>query len=403
MKLNLKHRFPIFQTHPELTYLDSAASTQKPDTVLEKVNRFYRERYANIHRGMYTLSVQATDDYDRARERVARFINAPSPDNLVFLRNATEGINLVAQSWGRQHVNADSNMVITIMEHHANFVPWQTLASQTGAELRIVPMTQDTLEPDLDAMDRMVDDNTALVAVTMASNVLGTVPDVDRILQLARQNGAVTLLDAAQYVPHHPLDIQSLDPDFLVFSGHKMLALDGIGVLYGRRDLLDTMPPFLTGGDMIERVTVDRTTWAPVPQKFEAGTPFIAGAVSLHAAIDFLEETGLAVITEHERVLACLAHERLEELGGVTLYRSFEQISNGILPFNVDGVHPHDTATILAEENVCVRAGHHCAAPLIDTMDEMALARASFYVYNDEADVDRLVQSVRKVKELFRK
>lgn len=403
MKLELKHRFPIFATHPELTYLDSAASTQKPDTVLDTVNRFYRERYANIHRGMYTLSVQATDDYDRARERVAAFVNAPSPDNLVFVRNATEGINLVARCWGGQHIRPENNIVVTIMEHHANFVPWQALAGETGAELRIAPMTPDTLEPDLDAMVRLVDNKTALVAVTMASNVLGTLPDMDRIRRLARQHGAAILLDAAQFVPHHRLNIQALDPDFLVFSGHKMLALDGIGVLYGRRDLLESMPPFLTGGDMIERVTVDRTTWAPLPQKFEAGTPFIAGAVSLHAAIDFLEDAGLDNITAHESALARMAHEKLDQLGGITLYRPYDKIGNGILAFNVNGVHPHDTATILAEENVCVRAGHHCAAPLIDTMQEMALARASFYVYNDETDVDRLVRSVQRVKELFRK
>ena len=403
MMTNLKHRFPIFASHPGLTFLDSAASTQKPDTVLETMDRFYREGYANIHRGMYSLSTGATAAYDRARGKVAEFIGVPRPEDLVFTRNATEGVNLVVQTLGRHCLKPGTNVVVTILEHHANFVPWQQLATETGAEFRVVPVHPETLELHMDRLTRAIDDNTAFVAVTMASNVLGTEPDVRAVIQTARKHDAFILVDAAQYAPHHRLNVRELDPDFLVFSGHKMLALDGIGVLYGRTRLLAEMPPFLTGGDMIERVTVDRTTWAPVPEKFEAGTPFIGGALSLAAAIDFLEEVGMDAISEHETELARMAHDELSALGGVTLYRTRDRICNGILPFNVDGVHPHDTATILAEADVCVRAGHHCAAPLIDAMNEMALARASFYLYNDETDVERLVQAVQHVKEVFRK
>lgn len=403
MNETLKRRFPIFSSHPGLTYLDSAASTQKPDAVLNAVSRFYRESYANIHRGIYALSEQATSLFDRARERTAAFIGAADSRSLVFTRNATESINLVAHTVGKERVTADSTIVVTLLEHHANFVPWQRLAEQTGAKLIPVGINRDTFQLDMDAMEAAITDDTAIVAVTMASNVLGTTPDVRRILEWARAHHALTVLDAAQYVPHHVLNVADLDPDFLVFSGHKMLALDGIGVLYGRLELLEEMEPFLTGGDMIERVTVDKTTFAPVPQKFEAGTPFIGGAVSLGAAVDFLDEIGMDTVREQESKLARHAADRLVDLGGVTVYRDPLTIHNGILPFNITGVHPHDSATILADMDVCVRAGHHCAAPLIDELDEMAIVRASFYLYNDADDIDRLVDAVKRVKEVFRK
>lgn len=399
----MKDRFPIFQHNPDLVFLDTAASAQKPDAVLGAVDRFYRTTYANIHRGMYGLSIQATEHYDAARKRVAGFIGAPDPDSVVFTRNATEGINLVAYTFGDRHVGPGDEIVVTLLEHHANFVPWQRLAEKTGARFIPVGIHPDTLELDMEAMAKALSHRTRIVACTLASNVLGTTPDVARVVRLAREVGAVTVVDAAQYVPHHPLNIAAIDPDFLVFSGHKMMALDGIGVLYGRPALLRDLPPFLSGGDMIERVTVDRTTYADPPQRFEAGTPFIAGAVSLAAAIDFIETIGIDAILAHETRLARLAQEKLAALGGVRLYRPKDRIHNGILPFNVDGVHPHDTATILAEHSVCIRAGHHCAAPLIDSLNEMALARASFYIYNDETDVDRLVTAIRHVKEIFGK
>lgn len=399
----LKQRFPIFSSHPGLTYLDSAASTQKPDAVLDAVSRFYRESYANIHRGIYGLSERATSLFDRARDRTASFIGAADSRSLVFTRNATESINLVAHTIAEERVTPDSTIVVTLLEHHANFVPWQRLAEQTGARLIPVGINPETFQLDMDAMKAAITDKTAIVAVTMASNVLGTTPDVNRIMGWARDHGALTVLDAAQYVPHHVLNVADLDPDFLVFSGHKMLALDGIGVLYGRLDLLEQMDPFLTGGDMIERVTVEKTTFAPVPQRFEAGTPFIGGAVSLAAAIDFLDEIGMETVRETETRLARHAADRLMDLGGITLYRDPMTIHNGILPFNINGVHPHDSATIMAEMDVCVRAGHHCAAPLIDELDEMAIVRASFYLYNDADDIDRLVNAVKRVKEVFRK
>jgi len=399
----IRNDFPILQNHPRLAYLDSAASTQKPASVLEAMDHFYRFNYANIHRGLYRLSEQATESYEAARKRIAQFIHAESPESLVFTRNATESLNLVAATIGEKLVKEGDEIVVTIMEHHANFVPWQKLAKEKGATMKVVGIDRDTLELNMEELASAITDKTRFVCCTMASNVLGTTPDLAEITKLARKHGALTVFDAAQYVPHHALDITLFDPDFLVISGHKMLAADGIGVLYGKREHLASMPAYMTGGDMIENVTIEKSTYCEAPQKFEAGTPFIGGAISLHAAIDYMENIGLDKIQEHETALARLADEKLRALGKVRLYRKPEHIHNGILPFNVEGVHPHDVATILGDMDICVRAGHHCAQPLVHFMDELAMVRASFYLYNSEEDVDRLIVGIQKSLEVFHK
>ncbi|NOZ14199.1 MAG: SufS family cysteine desulfurase [Acidobacteria bacterium] len=395
--------FPVLENNPGLTYLDSAASTQKPAVVLEKTDRFYRFDYANIHRGIYRLSERATASYEAARKRIAEFIGAAAPESIVYTRNATESLNLIAATMGEQAVQKGDEIVVTVMEHHANFVPWQQLAAKKGAILKVVGLDRETLELDMTALESAVTGKTRFICCTMASNVLGTTPDMAEVTKLAKKSGALTVFDAAQFVPHHKLDISTFDPDFLVLSGHKMLALDGFGILYGKPEHLAAMPPYMTGGDMIENVTIKKTTYAEPPQKFEAGTPFMGGAVSLHAAIDYLENIGFDRIQAHETRLAKLADEKFRALGKVKLYRKPDRIHNGILPFNVEGVHPHDVATILGDMDICVRAGHHCAQPLIRFMDEMAMVRASFYIYNTEEDVDRLIAGVKKTLEVFHK
>ncbi len=403
MLKGIRNDFPVLKNNPGLIYLDSAASTQKPAAVLEAMDHFYRFDYANIHRGLYRLSERATERYESARKHIARFIHAGTPESLVFTRNATESLNLIAATIGEQMVNEGDEIVVTIMEHHANFVPWQQLAAEKGATLKVVGIDRDTLELDMTELESAITDKTRLVCCTMASNVLGTTPNVAEVTRLSKKHGALTVFDAAQFVPHHTLDISTFDPDFLVFSGHKMLAVDGFGVLYGKSEHLATMPPYMTGGDMIENVTIEKTSYSEPPQKFEAGTPFMGGAISLHAAIDYLEKIGLDRIQAHETKLAKLADERLRALGKVRLYRKPEHIHNGILPFNVEGIHPHDVATILGDMDICVRAGHHCAQPLIHFMDEMAMVRASFYLYNTEKDVDRLIAGIQKTLEVFHK
>ncbi len=403
MLKGIRNDFPVLKNHPGLAYLDSAASTQKPDSVLDAMNHFYRFDYANIHRGIYRLSEQATESYEAARKRIAGFIGAGSADSLIFTRNATESLNLVAATMGESLIKEGDEIIVTILEHHANFVPWQQLASKKGAKLKVIGIDRDSLELNMAELEAAITDNTRFVCCTMASNVLGITPKVGEVTKLARKHGALTVFDAAQFVPHHKLDISAFDPDFLVLSGHKMLGVDGFGVLYGKPEHLAAMPPFLTGGDMIESVTIEKTTYAEAPQKFEAGTPFMGGAISLHAAIDYIEAIGLDKIQAHETTLAKMADEKLRAIGKIRLYREPEQIHNGILPFNVDGIHPHDVATILGDMDICVRAGHHCAQPLIHFMDEMAMVRASFYLYNTEEDVNRLIAGIQKTLEVFHK
>ncbi|MFS8533674.1 MAG: cysteine desulfurase [Limnochordales bacterium] len=397
----LRKDFPVLDqlvNGRPLVYLDSAATAQKPRPVIEAVRRFFEEYNANVHRAIHALGERATAEYEEARRKVARFINAPSERTVVFTKNATESINLVAYSWARARLKPGDEILISPIEHHSNLVPWQLAARATGASLRFFPVTEDG-RLRLDNLDELFTDRTRLVAVTHVSNVLGTIVPVETIVAAARRVGAVVLVDGAQSVPHMPVDVQALGCDFFAFSGHKMGAPTGIGVLYGREELLEAMDPFLGGGDMISSVRLLTSEWADLPYKFEAGTPPIAEAIGLGAAIDYLTGIGMDRIHAYERQLTSYARERLEQIPGVTIYGPRER--GGLLTFNVDDIHPHDLATVLDQHGIAVRAGHHCAQPVMEWLGVPATARASFWLYNTEEDVDRLVEGLWAAKEFF--
>jgi cysteine desulfurase / selenocysteine lyase len=401
----LRADFPVFdrphRSGRSLVFLDSAASAPKPRSVIEAVADAYSHHYANVHRGIYELSEDATARFEGARLNLARFIGAPSEREVVFVRNATEGINLVAYSWGRTNVHAGDLILSTEMEHHANLVPWQQLAEATGATIEYVRITDDG-HLDLDDLRARLAAGPKLLAFGQVSNALGTINPVSEISRMARAAGAVTVLDVAQSVPHMPVNVAELGVDFAALSGHKMLGPSGIGALWGRRELLDTMPPFMTGGSMITRVTLAGTEWNEVPWKFEAGTPAIAEAAGLSAAIDYLEVLGMANVRAHERFLFERAWAALAEIPGVRrLGPDAPDEHAGVISFVIDGVHPHDVATIFDQEGVAVRAGHHCAQPVMLRYDLPATTRASFYVYNDLDDVRRLTDAIHGVQRIF--
>jgi cysteine desulfurase/selenocysteine lyase len=399
----VRQDFPILSrlVHgKKLVYLDSAASAQKPRAVIEAMSRFYEEDYANIHRGVHYLSQRATDAFENARAKVARFINAEKADEIVFTRNATESINLVAQTWGRKNLAAGDEIVLTELEHHANIVPWQILRAEKGFEIKVAPI-DDTGQIRLDDMAKLIGPRTKLVAVTHMSNALGTILPVREIVRMARAQGAVVLIDGCQAAAHRPVDVRALDADFYVFSGHKLYGPTGIGVLYGKYALLESMPPYQGGGDMIERVTFARTTFKEPPHRFEAGTPAIAEAVGLAAAIDYVADLGPSFVAAHEDDILAYATERLSEISGLTIWgKSAEKGS--ILSFTLEGAHAHDVATILDQQGIAVRAGHHCAHPLMDRLGVAATARASFALYSTRAEVDALVHGLGAVKRIFK-
>jgi cysteine desulfurase/selenocysteine lyase len=385
----------------KLVFLDSAASSQKPLQVIETIDNYYRTSHANVHRGIYRLSEKATDAYETARGRVAHFINANSKNEIIFTRNTTESINLVAYSWARANVKAGDEILLTEMEHHANLVPWQLVAEEKGAQLRFIPITDDG-QLDLTEIDNLLTERTKLVGFTQASNVLGTLTPVRQIVDLAHSVGAVTVVDGAQGVPHMPVDVQALGCDFYAFSSHKMCGPTGVGVLWGRREILEAMPPFLGGGEMIRRVELERSEWAAIPNKFEAGTPAIAEAIGLGAAVDYLSDLGMEAVRAHEKELTAYALERLVEVPGLTVYGPTDlAVRGGVTAFALDGAHPHDIATILDSEAVAVRAGHHCAMPLHKRLCLPASTRASFYIYNTPEEIDRLIEALYKVKHIF--
>ncbi|GAA0302855.1 cysteine desulfurase [Sphingomonas oligophenolica] len=379
-------------------YLDTAATAQKPQPVIDAVNRGYAETYATVHRGVYQRSADMTLAYEAARKRVARFIGAGSADEIVFVRGATEGINLVAQCWAREQLKAGDRILLSTLEHHSNIVPWQMAAERVGAMIDVIPLTADH-RIDLDAMTAMITPAHKLVALAHVSNVLGSVLDAKRAADIAHSVGAKILLDGCQAVPRMAVDVTALDCDFYVFSGHKLYGPTGIGVLWARPELLEAMPPYQGGGSMIDRVTFAKTTYAPPPGRFEAGTPHIVGALGLHAAIDYVERIGLDRIHAHETALVAKTREALSQINSVTLYGPED--SAGIVSFTIEGVHPHDIGTILDEERVAIRAGHHCAQPLMESLGVPATARASFGVYNGAADVDALVRGIERVTRIF--
>jgi cysteine desulfurase/selenocysteine lyase len=400
----LRADFPIFERpmHGKpLAYLDSAASSQKPRHVLDAMSEFYETSYANIHRGVYDLAERATDAYEGAREKLRAFLNAPSAREVVFTRNVTEAINLVAYGWGLDNLGPGDVVVVTEMEHHSNFVPWQYIAERTGAEFAVVPV-DGRGELQFDALDAIAGrGRVKVLACVYVSNSLGTINSVERLVAWAHEQGAIALVDAAQAAPHRPVDVQALGCDFLGITGHKMCGPTGIGVLWGRRELLERMSPFELGGHMIRQVTVERTTWNELPHKFEAGTSAIAEAVGLGAAVDYLSEIGLDAIERHERELAEHTLARLAELPGVRTFGPEAERRVGIVSFEVDGAHPHDVAQVLGWEGVAVRAGHHCTQPLMRKLGVPATTRASFYLYSGPEDVDRLVDGIEKAQRTF--
>ncbi|MCX8002817.1 MAG: cysteine desulfurase [Anoxybacillus mongoliensis] len=397
----LRQLFPILDQQingKPLVYLDSAATSQKPLPVIEAIDNYYRQYNSNVHRGVHTLGTKATDAYEGAREKVRRFIGAASTEEIIFTRGTTTAINLVAASYGRANVREGDEIVITYMEHHSNIIPWQQVAKQTGATLKYIPLQQDgTIR--LEDVEQTITPNTKIVAVMHVSNVLGTINPVKEIAQIAHKNGAVVVVDGAQSTPHMKVNVQDIDCDFYAFSGHKMCGPTGIGVLYGKKRLLEQMEPVEFGGEMIDFVGLYESTWKELPWKFEGGTPIIAGAIGLGVAIDFLEQVGLDHIAEHEHRLAQYALEQLATIDGLTIYGPKERA--GLVTFNIDGVHPHDVATVLDAEGIAVRAGHHCAQPLMKWLNVTATARASFYLYNTEEEIDVLVSALKKTKEYF--
>lgn len=400
--------FPILhQEHSAgvpLIYLDSTATSQKPRQVIDAITDYYVRSNANVHRGIYALSEAATAAYEEARKKVRRFINAGSKREVIFTRGTTESINLVAQTWGRANLNPGDTVLSTVMEHHSNIVPWQILSAEKGFDLRFITLTPDG-QLDLDSFERLLkENNVKLVAVTHVSNVVGTINPVKHIIQRTHEHGAVVMIDAAQSAPHLKLDVQDLDADFVAFSGHKMLGPTGSGVLYGKRALLEAMPPWQGGGDMIATVTLEGSTWNELPYKFEAGTPSIAEAIGLGVAIDYLESVGMDAIHAHEQALTAHALNQLTEIEGLTIYgpRDAEK-RGGLVAFSLAGVHAHDLAQMLDAEGIAVRAGHHCAQPLHDWFKVSATARASFYLYNTFDEIDRLAAALDKARTLFQR
>ena len=399
---NVRADFPILSrtVHGKpLVFLDSGASAQKPRAVIDAISQCYEAEYANIHRGVYELSAKATEAYEGARARVQRFVNARSASEIVFTKGATEAINLVATSWGGAFLGEGDEVVLSVLEHHANIVPWQLLRERTGIVLKVVP-TDERGDFPLDAYEALVGPRTKLVALTHVSNALGTVTPVDEIVRIAHDRGALVLLDGAQGIVHCPVDVQAMDVDFYCFSGHKLYGPSGIGVLFGKEALLAAMPPYQGGGDMIERVTFERTTFAPPPARFEAGTPPIAGTVGLHAAIDYVASFDPAAVAAHEHDLLIYASERLAALNSVRLYGTAPGKA-AIVSFTMDHVHSHDVGTILDRAGVAVRVGHHCAQPLMDHFGIAGTVRASFGLYNSRADIDRLIDGLDEVREIF--
>ena len=397
--------FPILNTdaYPDvpLVYLDSAATSQKPVAVIEAMEDYYRTYNANVHRGIHRLSEDATVQYEGARERIGRFVNAPDPATVIFVRNTTEALNLVAQSWGRRNIGPGDEILLTEMEHHSNIVPWQLLAQEKSAVIRYIPFDENGLL-DLSELPRLLNDRTKIVAFTAMSNVFGTVNPTKELVAAAHAVGAITVIDAAQSVPHLVVDVLDLDCDFLAFSGHKMCGPTGIGILYGKRALLEEMPPFLGGGDMILRVTLEGSTWNELPWKFEAGTPSIAEAIGLGAAVDYLDRIGMENVHAHEQFITDYALEALSEIKGLTLIGPPVSQRGGVAAFTLEGVHPHDISQVLDQDGIAIRAGHHCAMPLHTKLKLPASARASFYLYTRPADIDQLVASLNRVRQVFR-
>jgi len=403
MKINnIKKDFPIFKNNRGLVFLDSGASTQKPKVVIEAVKNVYEKHYANVHRGIYKLSESASDLYEQTRLKTAKFINADSEREIVFTKNTTESINLLAFTWGRQNIKKDDVILVTEMEHHANLLPWRQLASEKKAVIQYVPVKQNG-RLDMVKLDRLITRRVKLLAITHMSNVLGTINPIKKIVVKAHKKNIKVMVDGAQAVPHFPVDVTDLDADFYAFSPHKMLAPSGVGILYAKEDVLESMKPFLTGGSMIAHVTHKEAEWNEIPFKFEAGTPNIEGVIGFGAALDYLNSIGMKNIFRHEQKITKIALNKLSKVEGLKIIGPKDAKDRGaVFAFTLDDIHPHDMATLLDEENIAIRAGHHCAQPLHQSLGVEATTRASFYIYNSEKDIDRLVIALNKIKKIFK-
>ncbi len=400
--MNFKDEFPILQER-KISYLDSGATTQKPQCVIDAIESYYKECNANPHRGAYSLSIEATEKYESTREKIAKFINAKNREEIIFSKNATESLNLIAYSYGLDNLKKDDEVVLSIMEHHSNLVPWQYVTKKTNSKLKFMYINKD-YELSKEEIESKITDKTKVVGITHVSNVLGTINNVKKIIKYAHKKGAVVIVDASQSIPHMKIDVQDLDADFLVFSGHKMFAPLGIGVLYGKKELLNKMTPFLMGGDMIEYVYEQNTTFAPLPNKFEAGTQNVEGVIGLGSAIDYIEKIGYKEIQNVEEAITKYAVNELSKLDFLELYITPHlENHSSVISFNIKGVHPHDVASILDSNGVCVRSGNHCAQPLLRYLGMDSTCRASFSIYNTKEDVDNLVEALKKAYKMFEK
>ncbi len=400
--MNFKDEFPILQER-KISYLDSGATTQKPQCVINAIESYYKECNANPHRGAYSLSIEATEKYENTREKIAKFINARNREEIIFSKNATESLNLIAYSYGLDNLKKDDEVVLSIMEHHSNLVPWQYVTKKTNSKLKFMYINKD-YELSKEEIESKITDKTKVVGITHVSNALGTINNVKEIIKYAHKKGAVVIVDASQSIPHMKIDVQDLDADFLVFSGHKMFAPLGIGVLYGKKELLNKMTPFLMGGDMIEYVYEQNTTFAPLPNKFEAGTQNVEGVIGLGAAIDYIEKIGYKEIQNVEEAITKYAVNELSKLDFLELYITpHSENHSSVISFNIKGVHPHDVASILDSNGVCVRSGNHCAQPLLRYLGMDSTCRASFSIYNTKEDVDNLVEALKKAYKMFEK
>ncbi len=400
--MSIRDDFPILQNR-KMAYLDSGATTQKPKQVIEAIEKFYENNNANPHRGAYSLSIEATEEYENIRKKIAKFINARYEEEIIFSKNASESLNLVAYSYGLDNLKKDDEVVLSIMEHHSNLVPWQYVTGKTQSNLKYMYVNEN-YELSKEEIESKITDKTKIVAITHVSNVLGTINPVKEIIKYAHKKGAIVIVDASQSIPHMKIDVQDLDADFLAFSGHKMLAPLGIGVLYGKREILNKMSPFLMGGDMIEYVYEQKTTFAPLPNKFEAGTQNVEGVIGLGAAIDYISNLGYDKIQKIEDELLDYAREELSKLDFLKIYMTTNRKNHSaVISFNIKGVHPHDVASILDTENVCVRSGNHCAQPLLRFLGEDSTCRMSLYFYNTKQDIDMLVEALKKAYKMFEK
>ena len=395
---HIREEFPIFHERKGLVYLDSASTTQKPQCVIDSVSSFYSNYNANIHRALYEIGEKATNEFESVRDKVKRFLNVPDSHEVIFTRSSTESINLVAYSWGSGNLNKGNGILVTEMEHHSNLVPWQMASEKTSSKLKYLPLQKNGML-DLSSIETDLND-IGMLAMVHQSNVFGTINPVSKIIELARSRGIVTLIDGAQAVPHFPVDISKIDCDFYVYSGHKMVGPTGVGVLVGRKTILEKMDPFLGGGEMINNVTMEKSTWNEIPWKFEAGTPNIAQVIGLGRAIEFISDIGLENIQLHEDKLLEYSIEELSKINGIQLYGNPSN-RGAVIPFNIEGVHSHDLAKFLDTDEICIRAGHHCAQPIMNVLGISASARASFYLYNNAKDIDKLVESIKKTAKIL--